>query len=103
MQFARGVEPMPSRGSPDRYGAVAQTFHWVIAGLIVTQFVLARMAEPLPLGVHKLALLARHKSVGMTVLMLAIVRLAWRLGHRTPPLPESMKSWERLAAKGVHV
>lgn len=94
---------MPNDETPDRYGAVAQILHWVIAALIVTQFVLARMAEPLPLGVHKLALLARHKSVGMTVLMLAIVRLLWRLRHRTPALPASMKSWERLAAKGVHV
>ncbi len=63
---------MPNQQPPDRYGATAQVFHWLIAALIVTQFALAWTADDLPLGVHKLALLARHKSVGMTVLMLAV-------------------------------
>ena len=76
---------MPTEAT--RYSPLAQIFHWVIAGLIVVQFTLARLAEPLPLGVHKLALLARHKSVGMTILMLAVLRLAWRLWHGAPPLP----------------
>src|ERR1700683_4641899 len=73
---------MPTRAT--RYSPLAQTFHWVIAGLIIVQFTLARLAEPLPLGVHKLALLARHKSVGMTILMLAVLRLLWRLRHPAP-------------------
>lgn len=51
---------MPNQAT--RYSAVAQTFHWVIAGLISVQFVLGRLAEPLPLGVHKLSLLARHRA-----------------------------------------
>ena len=59
---------MPSQGSSGRYGAVAQAFHWLIAALIVTQFVIAISADGLPIGAHKLALLARHKSFGMTVL-----------------------------------
>ena len=46
---------MPTRTEPTRYSAPAQFFHWVIAALIVTQFVLARMSlEHLPLGVRKL-------------------------------------------------
>jgi cytochrome b561 len=94
---------MPNQQPPDRYGAPAQIFHWVIAALIVTQFVLARTAEDLPLGVHKLALLARHKSFGMTVLMLAVLRLLWRLWHPAPPLPSGMKPWERIAAHATHV
>jgi cytochrome b561 len=93
---------MPDEKSATRYTATAQIFHWVIAALIVTQFVLARMAEHLPLGVHKLALLARHKSFGMTVLMLALLRVLWRLTHPAPPLPESMTRFERYAARGTH-
>jgi cytochrome b561 len=88
---------------PTRYSPLAQIFHWVIAGLIVVQFTLARLAEPLPLGVHKLALLARHKSVGMTILMLAVLRLLWRLWHPAPPLPPDMTRFERLAARSTHV
>ena len=93
---------MPNRIEPARYGVPAQLFHWVIAALIVIQFVLARLSLDLPLGVRKLALLARHKSVGMTILMLAILRLAWRLWHRAPPLPPTMRPFERWAARATH-
>lgn len=94
---------MPSRNSPTVYGAVAQTFHWLIAALIVTQFTLAYIADDLPLGAHKLALLARHKSFGMTVLMLAVLRLLWRLNNPPPPLPSGMTSLERTLARVTHI
>jgi cytochrome b561 len=93
---------MPNIGSKTRYNAVAQGFHWVIAALIVTQFTLAWLADDLPLGVHKLALLARHKSFGMTVLMLAVLRLLWRLFNRPPELPAGMSKIEIILAKGTH-
>jgi cytochrome b561 len=93
---------MPSRISPLRYGVVAQTFHWVIAALIVTQFVLANLEDDLPIGAHKLALLARHKSFGMTVLMLAILRLLWRLKNPPPELPPGMTPLERRLARATH-
>jgi cytochrome b561 len=91
---------MPTQAT--RYSALAQIFHWVIAALIIVQFTLARLAEPLPLGVHKLALLARHKSVGMTILMLAVLRLLWRIWHPAPPLPPGMTRWERAGAHATH-
>ena len=94
---------MPNQNSPTRYSAVAQGFHWIIAALIVTQFTLGWVADDLPLGLHKLAVLARHKSFGMTVLMLAVLRLLWRLGHRPPELPAGMTKVERLLAKGTHI
>ena len=94
---------MPNRTMPARYGGLAQLFHWVIAALIVTQFVLARLAGDLPLGARKLGLLARHKSVGMTILMLAILRLLWRLKTARPELPPDMSRLERIAAHGTHI
>jgi cytochrome b561 len=94
---------MPNQSSPTRYSAVAQAFHWIIAALIVTQFTLAWTADDLPIGMHKLALLARHKSFGMTVLMLAILRLLWRLFNPPPALPAGMSKIERLLAKSTHV
>ena len=87
---------------PSRYTAVAQWLYWLIAALIATQFALAWSAVDLPLGLHKLALLARHKSFGMTVLMLALVRLLWRLTHRAPLLPDAMTPLERRLAKTTH-
>jgi cytochrome b561 len=94
---------MPNQSSSTRYTAVAQTLHWVVAALIVTQFTLAWMGDDLPLGVHKLALLARHKSFGMTVLMLVVLRLLWRLFNRPPELPAGMSKIERLVAKATHI
>jgi cytochrome b561 len=94
---------MPNESSPTRYSAVAKAFHWLIAALIVTQFTLAYMADDLPIGAHKLALLARHKSFGMTVLMLAILRLLWRLKHPPPGLPDHMTPLERKLARATHV
>ena len=94
---------MPNKTTSGRYSALAQLFHWIIAALIVTQFVLARMAADLPLGGRKLALLARHKSVGMTILMLAILRLLWRLRNRPPELPSGMSRIEQIAARTTHL
>jgi cytochrome b561 len=94
---------MPSRSSPTRYSAVAQAFHWLIAALVVTQFVLANLEDDLPIGARKLALLARHKSFGMTVLMLAIMRLLWRLKNPPPELPPGMTPLQRGLARGTHI
>ena len=46
---------MPNAKQAVRYGVVAQSFHWIIVALVVTQFVLALSAADLPLGLHKLA------------------------------------------------
>ena len=94
---------MPNQSSSTRYGAVAQGFHWLIAALVVTQFVLANLADDLPLGAHKLALLARHKSFGMTVLMLAVLRLVWRLKNPPPELPVGMAPLQRKLARATHI
>jgi cytochrome b561 len=94
---------MPDKPASARYNAVAQSLHWLIAALIVVQFTLAWMADDLPLGMHKLALLARHKSFGMTVLMLAVVRLVWRLFNKPPALPKQMSQLQRALAHTSHV
>jgi cytochrome b561 len=92
---------MPARNTSVRYGYVAQTLHWAIVALIVAQLTLAKIADGLPLGLQKLAVLARHKSVGITILGLAVVRLAWRLFDRPPALPP-MPRWQVIAARWNH-
>jgi cytochrome b561 len=85
------------------YTGLAQLLHWVIAAFIVTQFALVWSANELPLGIHKLALLARHKSFGMTIFMLAILRLLWRFRNPPPELPGGMSPTERLLARLTHI
>ncbi len=94
---------MQLKNDSRRYGAVAQLFHWAIVALVITQFVLANKADALPLGAAKLATLAQHKSVGITILSLAILRLLWRAFGKTPEPPPGSARWQRLAASISHV
>lgn len=93
---------MPIRNTLERWGSAAKFFHWVIVLLIIGQFVLAFIADNLPVGLQKLAVLARHKSFGITILALAALRLLWRAANRTPAMPATMASWERFGARAVH-
>ncbi len=93
---------MAVRNSPRRWGSFAQLLHWVIVALILLQVTLALIADDLPLGMKKLAMLARHKSVGITILGLAVIRLLWRWTNPTPALPDGLKPYERFLAHFTH-
>ena len=92
---------MPARNSPLRYGSVAQSLHWLIVALLIVQVTLGEVADGLPNGLDKLAVLARHKSFGITILALAIARLCWRLFDPPPP-PPPMPRWQLLVARLNH-
>jgi cytochrome b561 len=94
---------MAIRNTTRRWGAPAQLLHWLIVLLIIAQFTLALLADDLPVGMKKLTLLSRHKSIGITILMLALVRLGWRWLNPTPALPSTLKPYERTLARGTHV
>jgi cytochrome b561 len=94
---------MPNQSAPTRYSAVAQGFHWLIAALIVVQFTLGWTAQFLPLGARKVDRLDWHKSFGMTILMLAGLRLLWRLFNRPPELPVGMSTIEKRLARATHI
>jgi cytochrome b561 len=77
--------------------------HWLVVLMIVTQWLIAERADSLPLGMAKLEALAWHKSIGLTVLMLAVIRLAWRLMNPVPDLTAETRPWERALAKLSHL
>lgn len=81
-----------------RYSIGAIWFHWIIALLIIFNLVVGILHESVP---PLRALMPVHKAVGITVLVLTIARIAWRLGHRPPPLPAALAVWERIAALTV--
>ncbi len=85
-----------------RYTGTAVTLHWLIALLIFAAFPLGLYMHDLPLSPHKLRLYSYHKWIGVTVFLLALIRLSWRTMHRPPPLPHTMPTWERLTAESVH-
>jgi len=90
------------RNSDRAYGIIAQALHWCTAGLLLSQFALGLYAADLPLSLARLQWLTWHKSLGITILMLMLARLLWRLFDAPPPLPEKMSWWERDAAHAVH-
>jgi cytochrome b561/polyisoprenoid-binding protein YceI len=91
---------MPSSRAA-RYSTVAIALHWLIAALIVFQVILAWRMDGRTL--EGFALFQLHKSVGITILVLSLARLAWRLTHRPPALPATMPGWEKLLARLTHV
>jgi cytochrome b561 len=94
---------MQLKNTLTRYGAVAQLFHWVIVALIITQFVLGIRQDGLPqFSSARLQILATHKSIGITILGLAVLRLAWRLFNPVPPMPPRTPRWQELAAHVSH-
>ena len=87
------------------YSNPTKFLHWLVAGLIVSQYVLAKLAEQAKESgalVDQLALLANHKSIGITILCLAIIRLVLRFTNKPPPLPQTMPRWQRSASHASH-
>lgn len=93
---------IPIRNTRDAYGLVAQLFHWLVVVGITLQYVWAWRADETDSIRLEYQLIVQHKSIGMTVLMLAVLRILWRLFNRTPALPDGMKPWERFAAAFTH-
>lgn len=95
---------MQIRNDTQRYGAVAQLFHWAIVVLVITQFVLATRAHDLPTySPARVNMLADHKSVGITILLLALLRLGWRSLNPVPPAPVTTPYWQHRAARISHL
>jgi cytochrome b561 len=85
-----------------RYSKVAILFHWLIAILVIANFVLASIAEDLPRAAQA-AYMTPHKAIGVTILALSLGRLFWRLGHKPPPLPEAIPAWQAGLGRLVHI
>jgi cytochrome b561/polyisoprenoid-binding protein YceI len=89
-----------ARGGRSRYATVAIILHWVIALAILAQVAIAwRMGGKTP---EAFALLQLHKSIGISILVLSIIRLGWRLTSPPPPEPPGLARWELVVSQIVH-
>jgi len=82
------------------YGAVAKLLHWLILALVMLQFALAWTMPDLPRGQPPETLVGLHLSVGATILIAMLARLAWRLARGAPP--PLVAGWQRRLAGGLH-
>jgi cytochrome b561 len=91
------------RITAQRYTTVAIILHWLIAAAIITMLGigLTMMHAPISMAT-KFRLIQLHKSIGITILGLVILRVLWRLTHKPPPLPAEIPPLERTAAEGTH-
>ena len=93
MAVPDGIDPAT------RYNTVARTLHAVIAVLVITNATLGLLHDALEKIFNVMAL---HKSIGLTVLGLTVLRILWRFTWTTPPYNPPIARWERVTAKTVH-
>lgn len=96
---------MRARSSPARYGAVAISIHWITAAMIVLLFATGLTAAGQADAAAKLALLRVHIPLGIGVLLLTLLRLAWWAvaDRERPASPADQPAWQKAAARTVHV
>ena len=92
---------MTSR-NPSRYSPVAQALHWLVALLVASQIWLAITAFRAPDPAEAAALLARHRPLGLMIMLLMLARLGWRLANPPPPLPVTLNRPGRALARLTH-
>ena len=94
---------MTWQNTEHRFGAVAMTLHWLMALFVIGLLGVGHYMTSLPdTDPNKLTLYQLHKSFGVTVFCLLLVRILWRWSQVTPPLPAAMPTWERSAAVFCH-
>ena len=86
-----------------RYDRVAIALHWAIAAALIAQIAFGFYVDGVPRGTPaRGALINLHKSCGMLLGLLVLVRLGWRLTHRPPAWPAAMPRWMQRAAGASH-
>lgn len=88
-----------------RYHPLSIGLHWIVAALVFAQIALGWWMQEIPKNPPGLRAdwFNLHKSIGLTVGLLMLLRLAWRFVHPAPQLPQSMPRWQRAAAAASHI
>jgi cytochrome b561 len=97
-----GSGPAAGASALPRYTGLAMLFHWLISAGIICNVLLVWFVDSAPEADQR-PMIDLHKSIGLTVLGLAIMRVLWRYANPPPPLPASYKPWERRASHAAHM
>ena len=85
-----------------KYSKIAILFHWLIAILIGANILLANWGEDLPRAARA-AYMSPHKAIGISILILTVGRILWRLANRPPALPDKVTGWQAKAGHSAHI
>ncbi len=85
-----------------KYSKIAILFHWLIAILIGANILLANLGEDLPRAARA-AYMSPHKAIGISILLLTVGRILWRIANRPPALPKQVTGWQAKVGHSVHI
>lgn len=86
-----------------RYSLVARAIHWLTAIMVLTMVPAGLIMIRIDGGQLQNQLFDYHRSVGVVLMILTVIRLAYRLTHKPAPLPADIPMWQRTSAKVTHV
>ncbi len=86
-----------------RYSTGAMLFHWIIAIAVIVNWRFVDAAEHAGSKAEAGEIMINHKALGITILVLTLGRLAWRLTHKVPPISSNYATWEKVLARTVHI
>jgi cytochrome b561 len=93
---------MPLKSDATTWGGLAKFFHWTIVLLIIVQATVGLIMVDLPKKPNIIPVYNLHKSIGLTILSLAVLRLAWRWFDRRPQEHPSIPQWQAFGARAGH-
>lgn len=93
---------MSATGTPPGYSGIAKLLHWLVVGLLVAQFVIAWLMPHIGRNTQPNTIINLHFSLGIVILAVLILRLAWRWTHPEPPPLDGIPPWQTRSARVVH-
>ena len=93
---------MPLKNTRDQWGSISKLLHWLVVLLILAMAWIGLTMGDLPNGPDKIATYALHKSIGITILVLVLLRLGWRLYAGAPAPVPGTPSWQDKIASLTH-
>src|SRR5512134_974672 len=94
---------MQTENTTTQWGAIHQAFHWTIGILVITQIIVGLWFAGIdPKDPTRGEAFALHASLGLTLLLLMLVRLFWRLRNPVPELPDTLSPWQKQLARATH-
>ena len=94
---------MPLKNTRDQWGSISKSLHWLTLLLLVWMAWLGLTMGDLPNGPDKIATYALHKSIGITILVLVLVRIGWRWHAGAPDGVPGTPRWQERIASLTHL